>query len=90
MMPRHQLGYVLPVPVGDYLHYQFYRVCPPDCSIVCIPLGLESFTPSGADAAFEWDRGIEEERCPLDADVPFAIDPFDLHEADVAPRSDEI
>jgi arylmalonate decarboxylase len=53
MMPRHQLGYVLPVPVGDYLHYQFYRVCPPDCSIVCIPLGLESFTPSGADAAFK-------------------------------------
>ena len=52
-MPRHQLGYVLPVPVGDYIHYQFYRICPPDCFLVCTPLSLESFSASGADSALK-------------------------------------
>lgn len=50
LMPRYQLGYVLPVLVGDYIHYHFYRACPPDCLLVCTPLDLESFTPAGVDA----------------------------------------
>jgi maleate cis-trans isomerase len=51
LIPRHQLGYVLPIPVGDYVHYQFYRACPADCFLVARPLDLKAFTPEGVDAA---------------------------------------
>ena len=53
LVPKHQLGYVLPIPVGDYVHYQFYNVVPPGVFIVGIPLGLSSFSQGGADAAME-------------------------------------
>jgi maleate cis-trans isomerase len=51
LLPRHQLGYVLPVLIGDYLHYQFYRVCPSDCLLVCSPLDLKAFSAEGVDTA---------------------------------------
>lgn len=53
LLPRHQLGYILPVEVGDAMYYQFHRVFPPDCLFVCYPIGLQSFTPAGVDAALE-------------------------------------
>ncbi|MCL5960931.1 MAG: hypothetical protein M1358_16790 [Chloroflexi bacterium] len=68
LLPRHQLGYVLPVTVADEIFYQFYRVFPSDCILVTYPIGLQSFTPEGVNAALEhfWeafdflvDRGVE-------------------------------
>lgn len=53
LRPNHQLGYVLPVNVGDYIHYQFYRVAPSDCMLVCAPIGLQAFSISGTDQALE-------------------------------------
>ena len=53
LVPQHQLGYVLPIPVGDYIHYQFYNVAPPGVFMVAIPLALQSFSQGGADAAME-------------------------------------
>ena len=52
-MPRHQFGYIQPVQVADMIHYQFYRICPPDCSLVSCPLDLRAFSSSGVDAALE-------------------------------------
>jgi arylmalonate decarboxylase len=52
-MPRHQLGYVLPVLVSDYIHNQFYRISPPSCHLVCTPLDLRSFDPNGVDEALK-------------------------------------
>jgi maleate isomerase len=68
LVPRHQLGYILPVYVADTIYYQFHRVFPPDCLLVGYPIGLSSFTPEGVDASLErfWeafdflvDRGVE-------------------------------
>ncbi len=53
LVPRHQLGYVLPIPVGDYIHYQFYNVAPPNVFMVAIPLGLQSFSAGGAENAMD-------------------------------------
>ncbi|UFN51539.1 hypothetical protein LPC08_25045 (plasmid) [Roseomonas sp. OT10] len=53
LRPKHQLGYVLPVNVGDYIHYQFYRVAPQDCMLVCAPIGLQAFSSSGTEQALE-------------------------------------
>ncbi len=53
LIPHHQLGHVSPVPVGDYFHYQFYNVVPLEVFLVAIPLGLNSFSQGGADAAME-------------------------------------
>jgi hypothetical protein len=36
------------------------------------------------------NRGVEEEGRPLDVDVPVVLQLLDLHEADIAPRSDEV
>jgi arylmalonate decarboxylase len=53
LVPRHQLGYVLPIPVGDYIHYQFYRAVPKNVFMVAIPLALQSFSAGGAEAAMQ-------------------------------------
>ena len=49
--PRHQFGYVNPVQVSDFIHYQFYRIFPPDCLLVSYPLNLRSFSAAGVDEA---------------------------------------
>ncbi len=58
--PAHQLGYLLPVMVGDTIYYQFHRVFPPDVLLVAYPLGLASFTPAAVDVALGhfWE-GVE-------------------------------
>jgi hypothetical protein len=43
-----------------------------------------------AGAALGGDRGIEQERGPVDLELVFAAELLDLDEADVAPRSDEV
>jgi maleate cis-trans isomerase len=53
VLPRHQFGYIQPVQVADLIHYQFYRIFPPDCSLVSCPLNLQSFSVSGVDKALE-------------------------------------
>lgn len=53
LVPRHQLGYILPVYVADTIYYQFHRVFPEDCILVGYPIGLSEFSPSGVDAALE-------------------------------------
>lgn len=46
-----QVAYASPVPVNDFIHHQFYRICPPECLLVCAPFPLEAFTPECAEAA---------------------------------------
>ena len=53
LLPRHQFGYILPVPIGDMQHYMFYRIFPQDCMEVCCPLNLQQFSASGVDKALE-------------------------------------
>lgn len=50
-IPRHQIGYVLPVLVSDYIHYQFYRVVPDECLFVCRPFAARDFSAAAADDA---------------------------------------
>jgi len=45
----YQLGQVSPVPVNDFIHYQFYRTCPPECLLVCRSFGLEEFSVESVD-----------------------------------------
>jgi hypothetical protein len=56
-MPRHQFGYINPVQISDYIHYQFYCVAPSNCLMVNIPLNLQDFSAGGVDKALEafWD-----------------------------------
>ena len=51
LLPTGQLGYILPTRVGDSIHYQFYRVCPPDMLLIAYPINLGAFSPEGVDAA---------------------------------------
>ncbi len=51
LLPTGQLGYILPTRVGDAIHYQFYRVCPPDMFLIAYPINLGAFSPEGVDAA---------------------------------------
>lgn len=53
VLPRHQFGYIQPVQVADLMHYQFYRIFPPDCSFVSCPLNLQSFSAGGVDKALQ-------------------------------------
>jgi arylmalonate decarboxylase len=52
-LPRHQFGYINPVQIADMIHYQFYRICPPDCSLLSYPLNLRAFSADGVDTALE-------------------------------------
>lgn len=53
LMPRHQFGYINPVQISDFIHYQFYRIFPADCLLVNYPLNLQSFSTGGVDKALE-------------------------------------
>ena len=51
LLPKGQLGYILPTRVGDSIHYQFYRSCPPDMFLIAYPINLGAFSPEGVEAA---------------------------------------
>lgn len=51
LIPRFQFGYILPVQIGEFLHYNFYQICPNDCVIVAPPLNLRSFSAEGVETA---------------------------------------
>ena len=51
LLPTSQLGYINPTRVSDSIHYQFYRVCPPDMFLLAYPINLGAFSPEGVDAA---------------------------------------
>ncbi len=53
MKPRHQLGYINPVLISDFIHYQFYQIAPPLTHWVSYHMNLQSFTKQGVDAALE-------------------------------------
>ncbi len=53
VLPRHQFGYINPVQLADFIHYQFYRIFPPGCIWVSYPLNLQNFSASGVDKALE-------------------------------------
>jgi maleate cis-trans isomerase len=53
LMPRHQFGYINPVQISDYIHYQFYSIFPSNCLMVSVPLNLQTFSHSGVDKALE-------------------------------------
>ena len=53
IVPRHQLGYMVPVLVSDAIHHQFYQLMPSNCAFVCKPLDLKSFTREGALGAID-------------------------------------
>jgi hypothetical protein len=53
LMPRRQFGYINPVQISDYIHYQFYCMFPSNCLMVTFPLDLQSFSPGGVDKALE-------------------------------------
>jgi len=53
LMPRRQFGYINPVQISDFIHYQFYCIFPPNCLMVNIPLNLQSFSQGGVDKALE-------------------------------------
>ncbi len=51
LVPTGQLGYILPTTVGDAIHHQFYRVCPPDMMLIAYPINLGAFSDAGVEAA---------------------------------------
>ena len=53
LMPRRQFGYINPVQISDFIHYQFYCIFPLNCLLVTIPLNLQSFSHGGVDRALE-------------------------------------
>ena len=53
LMPRRRFGYINPVQISDYIHYQFYGIFPPNCLMVSFPLNLQSFSHGGVDKALE-------------------------------------
>jgi arylmalonate decarboxylase len=53
LMPRRQFGYINPVQISDFIHYQFYNIFPSNCLMVNIPLNLQQFSGGGVDKALE-------------------------------------
>lgn len=53
LMPRRQFGYINPVQISDYIHYQFYCIFPANCLMVNFPLNVQSFSHGGVDKALE-------------------------------------
>lgn len=51
--PRHTIGYINPVLLSDFIHYQFYAIFPPDVQLVSYHLNLNRFTPEGVDEALQ-------------------------------------
>lgn len=53
LRPLHQFGYINPVLVSDFIHYQFYQLFPPNSLLVAYHLALGSFSADGVDTAME-------------------------------------
>ncbi len=53
LVPKHQLGYILPILVADPVFHQFYRIAPADCMLVGHPINLRSFTVEGVEKGLE-------------------------------------
>ena len=53
LMPRHQFGYINPVQIADFIHYQFYSIFPANSMWVSYPLNLQAFSQGGVDKALE-------------------------------------
>jgi maleate cis-trans isomerase len=51
LRPTHQFGYINPVLVSDFIHYQFYQVAPERTHFVAFHLDLQAFTRQGVDQA---------------------------------------
>jgi maleate cis-trans isomerase len=51
LRPTHQFGYINPVVVSDFIHYQFYLVAPPRTHWVAYHINLQAFTKQGVDEA---------------------------------------
>lgn len=50
-LPRHQFGYLSPLPVVDAMHYEFYQVVPRGVVFIATPLPIRSFTAAAAAVA---------------------------------------
>lgn len=60
ILPRHQLGYLLPVSVADTVYYQFHRVFPRDALLVGYPLAVRAFTvPAVLEALEGFRAGVD-------------------------------
>ncbi len=57
LRPKHQFGYINPVLVSDFIHYQFYQIAPPLTHFVAYHINLQAFTKQGVDQALTafWD-----------------------------------
>lgn len=57
LRPTHQFGYINPVLVSDFIHYQFYQIAPPRTHFVAYHINLQSFAKDGVDQALVafWD-----------------------------------
>jgi maleate cis-trans isomerase len=51
--PKHVFGYINPVPVSDFIHYQFYSVFPAGSLLTAYHLGLAEFSARGVDTALQ-------------------------------------
>ena len=49
LIPTFQLGYLLPIPIAEYVHHQFYHICPPDMMMLGVPGDLENFDEAAVD-----------------------------------------
>lgn len=51
LLPTHQFGYILPVQVAEFIHYNFYKIFPDDAVFLCPPMNLQSFSGDGVETA---------------------------------------
>jgi maleate cis-trans isomerase len=78
LVPKYQLGYILPVMVADPIFHQFYRVAPPEVMLLGHPINLGSFSSEGVEKAmpqfwpafdFLVKRGAD---CIVQGGIPFS------------------
>lgn len=43
-LPKREIGYLSPLPVGEYLLYWFYQLAPKGIMLVMLQLGVREFT----------------------------------------------
>jgi maleate cis-trans isomerase len=57
LRPKHQFGYINPVVISDFIHYQFYQVAPPRTHFVAYHINLQALTREGVERALTafWD-----------------------------------
>jgi len=51
MKPQNSFGYINPVLISDFIHYQFYSIFPSGSLLTAYHLGLNSFTSDGVNEA---------------------------------------